>query len=159
MEQHNYYQGLIGVLRWACELGRIDILVDVTKLSHYLAAPRVGHLEQVFHIFAFVKAHDRSRLVLYDAELTIDDAKFVKVNWAGYYPDAAEAIPTNAPEPLGNAVGTTCFVDADHAGCRATRRSHSGILLYVNSALVQWQSKRQNTVEASTFGSEFVRRE
>jgi hypothetical protein len=30
------------------------------------------------------------------------------------------------------------------------------VLLNVNSALVLWHSKRQNTVEASTFGLEFI---
>jgi hypothetical protein len=69
---------------------------------------------------------------------------------------AKEAIPPNIPEALGKAVATTCYVDADHAGCLATRRSHTGVLLYVNSALVLCHSKRQNTVEASTFGSEFI---
>jgi hypothetical protein len=28
-----YYQSLIGVLRWICELGRIDIMVAVSMLS------------------------------------------------------------------------------------------------------------------------------
>jgi hypothetical protein len=60
------------------------------------------------------------------------------------------------PEELGKAVITTCYIDADHAGCLATWRSHTGVLLYVNSALVMWHSKCQNTVEASTFGSEFI---
>jgi hypothetical protein len=138
-EQHNYYQGLIGVLRWAVELGRVDINPDVSKLSHYLAAPRAGHLEQVFHIFAYIKEHPRSKLVFDDS-----------------HPDAAEAIPENAPEPLGKAVSMTCYVDADHAGCVATRRSTTGVLIYVNNALILWHSKRQNTVEASTFGSEFI---
>jgi hypothetical protein len=50
----------------------------------------------------------------------------------------------------------TCFVDADHAGCRETRRSHSGILIFVNRAPILWFSKRQNTVEASTYGSELL---
>ena len=31
----NYYQGLIGVLRWICELGRIDIIVDVAMPVSY----------------------------------------------------------------------------------------------------------------------------
>ena len=35
-------------------------------------------------------------------------------------------------------------------------RSHSGIFIKLNSAPVAWYSKRQNTVESSTFGSEFV---
>ncbi len=60
------------------------------------------------------------------------------------------------PESRGNAASTHCFVDADHAGIRVTRRSQTGILLFVNRAPVIWYSKRQNTVEISTFGSEFV---
>ena len=47
-------------------------------------------------------------------------------------------------------------VDADHAGCRVTRRSHTGIIIFVNRAPILWYSKRQNTVESSTFGSEFL---
>ena len=35
-------------------------------------------------------------------------------------------------------------------------RSHSGILIYVNNTLIHFYSKRQNTVESSSFGSEFV---
>ena len=37
-----------------------------------------------------------------------------------------------------------------------TRRSHTGILTYVQNAPIIWFSKRQNTVESSSFGSEFV---
>ena len=50
----------------------------------------------------------------------------------------------------------TVFVDADHAGDRATRRSFTGILIYANRAPIIWYSKKQNTVETSTFGSELV---
>jgi hypothetical protein len=56
----NYYQGLIGIIRWMCELGSVDILVDMSKLSRYLAAPHEGHLEQVFHIYAYPKHHLKS---------------------------------------------------------------------------------------------------
>lgn len=48
------------------------------------------------------------------------------------------------------------FVDADHAGNKVTHRSHTGILIYLNCAPIIWYSKAQNTVESSTFGSEFV---
>ena len=37
-----YYQSLIGVLRWICELGRVDVLVAVSMLSRYLVSPRKG---------------------------------------------------------------------------------------------------------------------
>ena len=48
------------------------------------------------------------------------------------------------------------FVDANHAGNMMTHRSHTGILVYVQNAPIIWFSKRQNTIEASSFGSEFV---
>jgi len=53
-------------------------------------------------------------------------------------------------------VQINCFVDADHAGNRVTRRSQTGILVFLNRAPVLWYSKAQNTVETSTFGSEFT---
>ena len=60
------------------------------------------------------------------------------------------------PEPLGNPVNIHVFVDANHAGNVVTRRSHTGILVFVQNSPILWVSRRQNTVESSTFGSEFV---
>jgi hypothetical protein len=61
------------------------------------------------------------------------------------------------PEPLANPVTFLhVFVDANHAGNVATQRSHTGILLFEQNSPIQWLSKRKNTVETSTFGSEFV---
>ena len=50
-----YFQELIGVLRWAIELDRVDILLEVSLLSTHLALPRTGHLQQVYHIFGYLK--------------------------------------------------------------------------------------------------------
>ena len=50
----------------------------------------------------------------------------------------------------------TAFCDANHAGNLVTRRSHTGILIYLNQAPITWYFKAQKTVETSTFGSEFV---
>jgi hypothetical protein len=52
-EKQNSFQGLIGVLCWICELGRLDILMPVSMLSRYLVAARSEHLDQLFHIFAY----------------------------------------------------------------------------------------------------------
>jgi hypothetical protein len=149
----NYYQGLVGVLRWMCELGCIDIQVEVSLLSRFLAAPREGHLNQVSHIFAYLRNHQRSALVMDDTLPSYDDERFAKCDRTQNYPDATEATPPNAPEPRGKSDTMTYFVDADHAGCLATRRSHIGVILFVNRAPILWCSKRQNTVELSTFGS------
>ena len=50
-EDATYYMNLIGILRWAVELGRIDIYLETSLMSAYNAAPRTGHLEQLYHIF------------------------------------------------------------------------------------------------------------
>ena len=81
------------------------------------------------------------------------------VDWAEFYPDAVtngEGIPPNAPAPRGNPVQLTMFCDASHATDLVTRRSTTGILFFLNGAPIKWYSKRQNTIESSTFGSEFV---
>jgi hypothetical protein len=88
----NYFQGLIGVLRWIVELGRIDIMVAVAMLSRYLANPREGHLEEAFHIFAYLKAHRRSKVVFDYTSPNTDESRFITTDWRTYYPDAAEAI-------------------------------------------------------------------
>jgi hypothetical protein len=51
------YMLLIGILRWAVEIGRINIYLEVSLLSQYQANPRVGHLEAIYHIFAYLKKH------------------------------------------------------------------------------------------------------
>ncbi len=53
------FQELIGQLRWAIEIGRVDILLETSLLSSYLAMPRAGHLEQALHIFGYLKTHPK----------------------------------------------------------------------------------------------------
>jgi hypothetical protein len=152
----SYYQGLIGVLRWTCELGRIDILTEVSMLSSHNALPREGHLEAVLDIFAYLKKHQSAALVFDDDLPIIDERRFKQVDWSDIYGNVEEALPPNMPAPLGNPIEMFCFVDSNHAGNLATRRSHTGIIIFINKAPILWYSKRQNTVESSTFGSEFV---
>ena len=45
------YLQLIGILRWAVELGRIDIYTEVSMLSHHQCLPREGHLDAAYRIF------------------------------------------------------------------------------------------------------------
>ena len=44
-EWANYYQHLIGILHWTLELGRVDIITEVSILVSRMAAPRMGHLD------------------------------------------------------------------------------------------------------------------
>lgn len=151
------YQNLIGVLRWAVELGRIDIYTEVALLSQHLALPRVGHLEAVYHVFAYLNKHEKSRIIFDPTDPVPVTPTHPRPDWSSFYPQLEEELPPRMPEPLGNPVTLHGFVDANHAGNVVTRRSHTGgILLFVQNSPIQWLSKRQNTVETSTFGSEFV---
>ena len=48
------------------------------------------------------------------------------------------------------------FVDSDHASDIKIRRSRTEFLVYLQSALIYWSSKKQTLVETSSFGSEFM---
>ena len=43
-DQVNFYQSLVGIMRWLCWIGMIDILTETSLLLMYPSAPRVGHL-------------------------------------------------------------------------------------------------------------------
>jgi hypothetical protein len=103
-----------------------------------------------------LKQFKRPALVFDDSEPKIVTDKFHVCNWSSQYPDAKEKIPPDTLEALGHSVVTTWYVDTDHAGCRDTRHSHTGVIIYVNCAPILWYSKRQNMVESSTFSSEFI---
>ena len=150
-----WYQEMVGQLRWAIELGRCDLLLEVSHMSRYLASPREGHLEQVLHIMGYVKRNPKFRLLFDSGYPKVDERWFKAYDWFDFYRDAKEAIPPNMPEARGHDVIITCFVDANHAGNVTDRRSQTGILIFINKAPIQWYSKRQASVEASTFGAEF----
>lgn len=151
-----YYQELIGVLRWAIELGRVDLLLETALMSTQLALPRIGHLEQVIHMFGYLKEHPKRKLAFDPTHPVIDERRFKEYDWYDFYRDAKEAIPGDMPAPRGNAMSTHCFVDANLAGNVVTRRSQTGVLIFCNRAPIISYSKRQNTVETSTFGSELT---
>ena len=48
------------------------------------------------------------------------------------------------------------YVDASFGGCKLTRKSRTGFIVYLNSAPIYYYSKKQGSCEISTFGSEFV---
>jgi hypothetical protein len=121
-----------------------------------MAQPRIGHMMEVLHIFSYLRAHENSKIVFDPLPKCWDDNQFQVFDWSEFYKDAKESIPTNAPPPRGHLVQVNTFVDADHAGNRITRRSHTGVLIYANSAPIIWYLKAQTTVETSTFGSEYI---
>jgi hypothetical protein len=95
---HAYFQELIGILRWDIELGRIDIMIEVSMFSTHLAMQRSGHLEQAIHIFAYLKVNPKKTLALDPQHPVYDENRFSPVaDWHDFYRDAKELIPGESP--------------------------------------------------------------
>ena len=158
-EDSAYHQSLIGILRWMIEIGRVDICLEGSMLASHMAMPREGHLEQLFHIFGYLNSHHDTELVFDPTLRDIDENAFEMKDWTtsefGHI-QGKEEIPSNMPQPRGTRFVISALVDADHASDTVSRRSRTGFLVYINSALVYWFSKKQNSVESSSFGSEFI---
>ena len=153
----SYFQSLIGILRWIVELGRADICMETSAMASMMAMPRKGHLHALFHMFAFLKNKHNGVMVFDPTVPDIDESAFPEQDWsATAYSGCKEDIPPNAPKPRGIGFTMRAFVDSDHAGDTATRRSRTGYIIFLNSAPIYWFSKKQTCVETSSFGSEFI---
>ena len=157
-EEASYYQSLIGILRWIVELGRLDICCEVSMMATQLAMPRKGHMDAVYHIFAYLKKHHNAEMVYDPSDPMINISDFQDKDWSTtvHGSDLKEIMPGNMPEPRGQGMVMRAYVDADHASDSITRRSRTGFIVLLNAAPIYWFSKKQSTVETSSFGSEFV---
>ncbi len=153
-EDTSYYQQQIGVLRWMVELGRIDICTEVSMLAAHSACPRQGHLAAVFHLYAYLKNNPKSKLVFDPTRMNHGAPIELDQGWRDCYKQTEEVKPPDMPEPLGEPVQTTCFVDSDHAGDMVNRRSRTGVLIFVNRSPIVFYSKKQGSIETSSYGSE-----
>ena len=155
----SYYMSLIGVLRWIVELGRVDICLEVSMMSSHLAMPREGHLECLYHMFSYLSKYHNAEMVYDPTEPQINAETFKKQDWTYstmLEEDRTEVLPPDMPMPHGKPFVIRCFVDADHAGDAVTRKSRTGFIVYLNNAPVYWYSKRQGSVESSTYQAEFT---
>ena len=139
------------------DLGRIDIDVEVSQISSFLAMPRQGHLANALHIMSYLKIKYNSRLVCDPCYPGIDMSEFKSnKNWAPFYGDVQEARPLNAPKPLGKEITLRMFVDSDHTGDKSDRRSSTGFMIFMNMAMINWHTKKQATIKGAVLGAEFV---
>ena len=148
---------LIGILRWAAELGRMDFTAEASMLPSCSCAPRAGHLEAACQAFEHAQSHLRPAAAFGSALPELDGGKLASTaGWPQIYGDIKEEIPNDLPETRGNPVQITMLTDAAHAGNLVNRRSHTGIIIFASKAPITWHSKRQATAEASAFGSELA---
>ena len=149
-------QGLIGVLRWTSELGRLGTLTPVSAMPRCLVQARQGRLQQLCRALACSKERNESKSAFDDSHPEFSNIDFNRCGWSECYPGAKEVIPPSRPDKRGKGAATSCFVDAGCAGCKEARRSQTGAIAFVNRAPIVCCSKRQNIAETSAFGSKTV---
>ena len=141
------YQMLIGMAQWACTIGRLDIAFAVSSLSRFSAAPRESNLALTLHLFGYLKKNPNRRIVLDSRPLLVDDGlrtSSFHPDFLDDYPDAKEDVGTDFPTTYGPELETV------------TRRSISGLIVFVGSTPVIWQSKQQGCIARSTYCADLI---
>ena len=156
---HHLYQRMVGILQWIVLIGRYDVCYATSSLSRFSSSPRQGHLDRVKRVFGYLRVNPNKSIRInpsHIGDLPEPMATNVMKNMKKAYPDAQEEENPTDPEPLGKSLPITVFVDADHAHDHVTRRSITGILAFVGCTPIHAKSKRQTSVESSTYGAEFA---
>ena len=67
------YQSYVGIIRWAVEIGRIDICMSAGTMARFSSMPRQGHMFHVLRILAYCKKHLESKIVFDTEEKDFSD--------------------------------------------------------------------------------------
>ena len=151
------YQSLIGTLQWTISLGRFDIATAVMSMSSFRVAPRQGHLERVKRICGYLSKFRNAFIRIRTEEPDYSDLPSKDYDWSrSVYGDVKERRAPDAPEPKGKFVTTTTYKDANLYHDLSTGRAVTGVLHFLNQTPIDWFTKKQETVETATYGSEFA---
>jgi hypothetical protein len=104
---------MIVALQWIVTIGRFDINTAVMTMSGIRMAPRIVHLNSLRRIYGYLSKmqHDSIRVRTEEPDYT--DLPDNAHDWTfSVYGNVTEPLPTDAPEPLGNYVTLSHYVDA-----------------------------------------------
>ena len=148
---------MLGQLQWDISIGCLDISTAVMTISSFRQAPCQGHLECAKCIFGYLIKMKDAVICIRTDEPDYSDLPDPQHDWDySVYGTGSEDIPKDVPKPLGKYVTLTHYLDANLYHDMTNGRSVTGILHFINKTPIDWYSKKQNTVETATYGSEFV---
>ena len=152
-KDHRKYQIMIGMLNWLVSIGCFSISFAISSLVRFIAFPRKSQLDRLIHVFGYVKKYPNRRILINFRN------PILTVEFQSDYPDATEAFDAYLPKALVPALvpgmDITALVNFDHTHDWTTRRSITGLFIFVGSTPVMAMSKRQGAIETSTYGAEF----
>ena len=70
------FQDLIDQMFWALEILRVDILLEISFMSSYLAMTSIGNLDQSLHIFGYLKLYPKRKFGFDPAYPEINENRF-----------------------------------------------------------------------------------
>ncbi|CAE7220981.1 RE1 [Symbiodinium natans] len=121
-EAHKRYRRIVGQLLWLSSV-RPDIMYAVKELSRGLSAPTSEHEAKAKHLLKYL---------------------------AGTKNFSQRLQPTLQLSPQHKAIDINIYVDSDWAGCADSRRSTSGVSLFMLGANILSHSRTQATVALSS---------
>ncbi|KAK3237702.1 hypothetical protein CYMTET_52239 [Cymbomonas tetramitiformis] len=127
------YRALLGQLQWVARCSRPDIMAVVSVLSRFCATYGPEHFVALKQVVRYLKGTREYELVLRTASV----------------PGGCGTGPSR-PLPL------SIYTDADYAGCKVTRRSTSGIAVFLCGSLIIFSSMIQKCVSLSTTEAEII---
>ena len=103
--------------------------------------PREGHMKKAIRLFGYLKYNPKAKLYF---DPTFLDHKKIKDNeWKHIFSDASDAsdaIDDKAPSPKSKEIQLTVFKDTSHGSDLTTRRSVTGIIIFLGHAPIKFYS-------------------
>ncbi|KAK3242630.1 hypothetical protein CYMTET_47694 [Cymbomonas tetramitiformis] len=127
------YRALLGQLQWVARCSRTDIMAAVSVLSRFCTTYGPEHFVALKQVVRYLKGTREYELVLRTASV----------------PGGGGTGPSR-PLPL------SIYTDSDYAGCKVTRRSTSGIAVFLCGSLIIFSSMIQKSVSLSTTEAEII---
>lgn len=158
--EHRQYQQIVGILNWIVALGHFDIGFATVSLARFVAAPRQTHLKHAKYVLGYLQKYLNKHVIVDSGDPIFEyGEEFLYADYSrkmrDVYPEAFEEIDDALPEPLFPEMSITAFVDSDHAHDKVSRRSITGLIIFLGRTPVSYLSKRQGAIETSTYGAEF----
>ena len=98
------------------------------SMSCFRLAPKVGHIERMKRIYGYLSRTKHYALRFRTEEPNYMHLPELEYDWTRIYGNVLEEIPKDAPEPLGQSVTTTTFLDANLLHDLITGRSVTAVL-------------------------------
>ena len=120
-----------------------------------MVLPCIEHMEKVLHIVSHLKSHHNIETVFNPGEPKFDmDITFPREDRSDtVYWLIREEKRHNMPEIRGLGFKIVIYVDSDHAGDNFIHCSRTGFIVFLHTFPIYWTSKKQTSIETSTFGS------